>query len=95
MAIFSIEDFEQNTPRTIESARVLPNGVEIHVTVFNPADSDKYICTVAVCLPTSTAAEPQYAKVGSFATLDAAVDAANAIAEGAASEKPQAIFGSL
>ncbi|WP_322154976.1 hypothetical protein [Paratractidigestivibacter sp.] len=65
----------------------------MHVTVFNPAGSDKHVCAVAICLPTSNAAEPQYAKVGSFATLDAAVDAANAIAEDAASEMPRVIFG--
>lgn len=93
MAFFSVEEFEQSTPRTVKAARLLPNGVEMHVTVFNPAGSGKHVCTVAICLPTSAAAEPQYARIGSFATLGAAVDAANAIAEAAAGEEPRAIFG--
>lgn len=93
MAFFSIGEFEQSAPRTVKSARLLPNGVEMHVTVFNPAGSGKHVCTVAVCLPTNTSAEPQYAKIGSFATLGAAVDAANAIAADVAGEEPRAIFG--
>ena len=58
MAFFSVEKFEQSASRTLKSARLLPNGVEMHVTVFNPAGSGKHVCTVAVCLPTSAAAEP-------------------------------------
>lgn len=93
MAFFSAREFEQSTPRTVKASRLLPNGVEMHVTIFNPAGSSEHVCTVAVCLPTSAAAEPQYARVGSFATMDAAVDAASAVADVVAREEPRAIFG--
>ena len=93
MSFFSVEEFEQSTPRTVKSARLLPNGVEMYVTIFNPVGSDEHVCTVAACLPSSAAAEPQYARVGSFTTLAAAVDAANTLAEHAANEDPRVIFG--
>lgn len=37
MTFFSAKEFEQSAPRTVRSSRLLPNGVEMHVTVFNPA----------------------------------------------------------
>lgn len=83
----------RSTPRTVEAAKVLPNGVEMHVTVFVPAGSGAHICTVAVCLPTSDVAEPQYASLGTFASLESALGAANALAGEVAGEEARVIFG--
>ena len=93
MAFFGEEDFAQSTPRTVEPAKVLPNGVEMHVTVFEPAGSGAHICTVAVCLPTIDVAAPQYAPLGTFASLESALGAANVLAGDVAGEEAGVIFG--
>lgn len=50
--IFRPDGFVRTSPLTVEATETLPNGVEMHATVFGPKDGGERVCTMSICYPT-------------------------------------------
>lgn len=93
MAYVNLNSLSKTAEKQLDSCAYLPNGIEFYTTVFGPGADSKYVCSVAICYPSCSAAEPQRDCLGKFETVKAAVDAANSIATDASNEAPATIFG--